>query len=126
MHEFSVIASIMELIKSEMEKAKASRVLEVQLEVGELSFLSHESLRFGFKALAENEKGIEPEGLKIITVPAQVKCRKCDYSGPLMVEDTSLGHLGSPVFQCPKCQGPVEVMKGRDCIVKNLRMEVDD
>jgi hydrogenase nickel insertion protein HypA len=125
MHEFSVISSIMELVKSEMEKRKAIKVLEIHLEVGELSFLSHDALQFGFGALAESEPKIEKDALRIITKPAGVRCRNCDYAGPLKVQDSSLGHLGTPIFQCPECAGPVDVLQGRECTVRNIRMEVE-
>jgi hydrogenase nickel incorporation protein HypA/HybF len=124
MHEFSVIASIFELVLGEMEKAKAVKVLEVQLEVGELSFLSHDGLKFGFRALAGDKEGIDPDGLRIVPVPALVRCRECGYEGPLKVTDMTEGHLGAPIFQCPKCAGPVEVISGRGCVVRNIRMEV--
>lgn len=125
MHEFSVITSIFELVKAEKERARAVKVLEVRLDVGELAFLSHEALEFGFRALAENEPDIAPDGLRITTIPAKVECTKCHYRGPLKVADTTAGHLGSPIFQCPECGGPVEVISGRECVVRNIRMEVD-
>ena len=63
--------------------------------------------------------------MRIITIPAEVKCKDCDYSGPLRVAESEEYHmLPAPVFQCPKCSGPVEVIKGRECTVRNIRMEV--
>ena len=124
MHEFSVISSIMELVKAEMEKAKASKVLEIHIEVGELSFLAHEALQFGFRALAENESKIVNDALKITTVHAEVKCRSCGYTGPMKVSDSEIYHTPVPIFQCPECSGPIDVLKGRDCTVRNIRMEV--
>jgi len=125
MHEFSIITSIMEVVKSEMEKQKASMVHEVHLEVGELSFLSHEALQFGFRALAENEPKIDIDALKITSMPAEVKCRKCGYSGSMNISESETYHTPAPVFQCPKCAGPIVILKGRECVVKNIRMEVD-
>ncbi len=124
MHEFSVISSIIELVRTEMEKARAEKVLEVHLEVGELSFLSHEALRFGFKALAEGEPKINSDALRIISVPAEVRCKKCGYSGAMKAEDDEAYHIGVPLFQCPECSGPIDVLKGRECTVRNIRMEV--
>ena len=124
MHEFSIISSIMELVKSEMEKAKATMVLEIYLEVGELSFLSHEALQFGFRALAENEPKVDNDALKITSVPAEVKCKKCGYSGSMNTGDSEKYHTISPIFQCPECAGPIDILKGRECTVKNIRMEV--
>ncbi len=124
MHEFSVISSIIELVKAEMERAKAEKVLEVHLEVGELSFLSHEALLFGFRALAEGEPKISADALRIVSVPAEIKCKNCDYAGGMKVEDDEAYHVGMPIFQCPKCGGPIEILAGRECTVRNIRMEV--
>jgi hydrogenase nickel insertion protein HypA len=124
MHEFSVISSIIELVKAEMAKAKASEVMEVHLQVGELTFLSHEALQFGFGVLAGEDGRIRPDALRIETVPAEVKCEKCGYKGPMKAEDDEAYHVGVPIFQCPRCSGPVEVLRGRECTVRNLRMEV--
>ncbi|MDO9538055.1 MAG: hydrogenase maturation nickel metallochaperone HypA [Thermoplasmata archaeon] len=125
MHEFSIITSIMEVVKSEIEKRNAIMVLEIQLEVGELSFLSHDALQFGFRALAENEPKIDKVCLKIITVSADVKCRKCSYSGSMKTIESEVYHTAAPVFQCPECSGPIDIIKGRECVVTNVRMEVD-
>jgi hydrogenase nickel insertion protein HypA len=121
MHEFSVISSIMELVRAEMEKAKAEKVLEIRLQVGELTFLSHEALQFGFSALASDDKRIGKDALKIVPVPAEVRCSKCGYTGPMQAEDQN--HM-SPVFRCPECAGPIDILSGRECVVTNIRMEV--
>jgi hydrogenase nickel incorporation protein HypA/HybF len=125
MHEFSMIQSIMELVKSEMEKRHAIRVMEINLEVGELSFLSHDALQFSFGAIVENEPKIEKDALKIISVPAEVMCSKCGYSGPMKNTESAEYHLIMPVFQCPKCGGSIEIIQGKECIVRNLKMEVE-
>ena len=125
MHEFSVISSIVDLVKSEMEKRPVILVKEVNLEVGEFTFLAHDALQFGFTALVEKEPKIANDALKIIPVQAEVKCLDCGYAGPMRVENTEQMHL-APVFQCPKCQGKVDVIKGKECIVVNLKMELED
>ena len=127
MHEFSMIQSVIQLVKAEMEKRAVIRVTEINLEVGELTFLSHESLQFGFRALVETEPTISPDSLKIISIPAEVECGKCGFSGPMKVTESEIYHqLMAPVFQCPECGGPVEVVKGRECTVKNIRMELEE
>ena len=125
MHEFSMIQSILELVKGEMEKRNATRVMEINLEVGELSFLSHEALQFGFGVLAENEPKIDKNALKIIPVTTEIKCRKCSYTGSMKAGNSDEYHMAAPIFQCPKCAGPIEILKGKECVVRNLKMEVD-
>jgi len=125
MHEFSIISSIVDLVKQEMEKRPVILVKEVKLEVGELTFLAEAALQFGFTALVEKEEKIANDALKITSIPAEVKCIDCGYTGPLKVKDSEQNHI-SPIFQCPKCQGKIEIIKGKECTVVNLRMEIDD
>ncbi len=125
MHEFSVISSIIDLVKQEIEKRPVIIVKEIKLEVGELTFLAHDALQFGFTALVENEPKIANDALKISYVPAQVKCTECEYEGGLRPENTEQMHI-APVFQCPKCGSRIEIITGKECTVVNLRMELED
>ena len=126
MHEFSVISSIVDLVKAEMEKRPVILVKEVKLEVGELTFLAHDALQFGFTALVEKEPKISDNALNIVPVKAEVKCKNCDYEGPMKVKDSKAMHIGVPIFKCPKCDGQIEIIKGKECTVVNLRMELED
>ncbi len=126
MHEFSVISSIVDLIKQEMEKRPVILVKEVNLEVGELTFLAHGALEFGFTALVEKDPKIANDALKITQVKAEVKCHDCGYTGPMIVKDSEEMHIGVPIFKCPECEGQIDVIKGKECIIVNLRMELED
>jgi hydrogenase nickel incorporation protein HypA/HybF len=127
MHEFSMMMSIVELVKAEMGKRPVIKVTEINMEVGDLTFLSHDALQFAFQALTETEEKIGNDSLKISSVPAEVKCTKCDFQGPMKTAVSEVYHqLMAPVFQCPKCGGPVEIIRGRECTVKNIRMELED
>ena len=127
MHEFSVISSIVDVIKAEMEKHdNLICVKEVVLEVGELMFLGEEALQFGFHALTESEPKINSDGLKIIKIPANVRCLGCQYEGPIKTEETEEYHHSIPRFTCPSCNGTIEVIEGKECIVRNLVLDLED
>lgn len=126
MHEFSIISSIVDLVKAEMEKRPVILVKEINLEVGELTFLAHDALQFGFTALVEKEPRIANDALNIVPVEAEVKCQGCGYEGALRVKETEEMHIGVPIFKCPKCGGQIEIIRGRECTVINLRMELGD
>jgi len=126
MHEFSIISSIVDLVKQEMETRPVILVKEVNLEVGELTFLAHDALQFGFNALVEKEEKIADDALNIIQVQAEVKCKNCDYEGPMKVKDSEKMHIGVPIFKCPKCGGQIEIIKGKECTIVNLKMELED
>jgi hydrogenase nickel insertion protein HypA len=127
MHELSVITSVVETIKQEMKKHKnLICVKEIRLEVGELAFLSHDALKFGFRALTEKEKKVNSKGLRIIKVKAKVKCHNCGYKGPMKLEDSKEYHVHVPLFSCPKCGGQIVVIKGKECTIKNLVLDLED
>ena len=125
MHEFSVISSMIQLVKQEMETRPVIMVKEINLEIGELAFMAEDAMQFGFQALVENEPRIATDALKITYTPAQVECPACGYSGPLKVKDTEEMHF-APIFQCPKCQGKIDIIKGKECTIVNLKMELED
>ncbi len=127
MHEFSVISSIVDLIKDEMGKHdNLNCVKEVVLEVGELTFLGREALQFGFKALTESSSKINSDGLKIVLVAASVKCKQCQYEGPMKLDNTEEYHVSIPIFACPSCDGAIDVVKGKECVVRNLVLDLED
>jgi hydrogenase nickel insertion protein HypA len=127
MHEFSVITSIVKAVKSEIAKRKRVRLVkEVHLEVGDLTFLGHDALEFGFKVVTEREPKIDSGGLRITSVPAKVKCRSCGYEGPLEYAEKDEYHLRLPKFKCPECDGEVEVIQGLECVVRNLVLDMED
>jgi hydrogenase nickel insertion protein HypA len=127
MHEFSVISSMVDVIKSEMEKHdNLICVKEVVLEVGELTFLGPEALQFGYKSLTESSPKINSGGLKIVQIPASVKCKACHYAGPMKLDNDEEHHVSIPIFVCPSCEGAIDVIKGKECIVRNLVLDLED
>ena len=63
MHEYSVTTQIVSKVLREAESRRAKRVLEVKLQIGELTFLNPEQVRFWYKILV---KGTVMEGSKLI------------------------------------------------------------
>lgn len=127
MHEFSVISDIVNLVKTEMQKHdNLNFVKEIVLEVGELTFLAHGALHFGFRALAENEPQINDDALTIVPVAAKIKCRDCGYEGPMHVEGSDEYHMSLPVFSCLNCKGQIDILEGKECIVRNLILDLED
>ena len=129
MHEFSVMSSVVSSIIEEIERLqreegkKIERVNEVILEVGELTFLAHEQLRFCYEILSQDNI-LKGSKLTIKEIKAKVHCPECGYTGP--VEYYTEFHLTAPVLQCPECGHTVEILKGRECTVKAINLEVAD
>jgi hydrogenase nickel incorporation protein HypA/HybF len=92
MHEFSIVAHLLEAVETQAQKLEASQVLAINLVVGERSGLVDESVTFYFDMLAE---GTVAEGAKlnIRRTPMRFACQACetDYTPP------------PGDFHCPEC-----------------------
>jgi Zn finger protein HypA/HybF involved in hydrogenase expression len=53
-----------------------------------------------------------------------VRCPKCGYKGGFKFVDDSVFHMPMPTLQCPKCDGTVEIVSGKDCLIKSIKMLV--
>ncbi|MCD6529234.1 hydrogenase maturation nickel metallochaperone HypA [Candidatus Bathyarchaeota archaeon] len=126
MHEFSTMYSIVQTVLKAAEARGAEKVLEVNLEVGRLTFLNPEQLKFAFKVISE---GTIAEGAKlnIRSIEPKVKCLKCGYVGSGVYEGPEYHVLGLPLpVKCGRCGSmDVEFLEGRECKIKNISIWVE-
>jgi hydrogenase nickel incorporation protein HypA/HybF len=124
MHEFSTMSQIVRTVLDEAARHRAQTITRVVLELGELTFLGEEQLRFAFEVLS---KGTILEGASLVleTKAVKVQC-PCGYTGTVNYEEREEFHLTIPLLKCPRCSEEVRIIQGRECIIKNLTMEVDD
>ena len=125
MHEISVMTQLVKAILERLEDYSFVGVKEVELSVGELSFLAEDQMRFAFEILTENTP-LHGAELVIKTSPSMVRCSSCGYEGPLRVEDDPRYHIATPIFACPVCESLVDIIKGRECEVTNVKLMVDE
>ncbi|MEM3412948.1 MAG: hydrogenase/urease maturation nickel metallochaperone HypA, partial [Thermoplasmata archaeon] len=64
--------------------------------------------------------------LEIVEIEPEIECEKCGYMGGLVFEEHESYHLMLPAFKCPKCNGNVKVVRGKECIIKSVEMNVED
>jgi hydrogenase nickel incorporation protein HypA/HybF len=121
MHEFSRTSQIVEAVLGEAEKEHAARVVEVELEIGDLTFLGIEQVRFSYKILTEKTIAKNSK-LKIIQIPGRGRCDGCGYDGPLAYLDDKQYQIIVPTFNCPKCGKSLSISGGRECIIKRIRI----
>lgn len=124
MHEYSIMMDIVQAALTALEDYDVENVESVVLDVGELTFLNPEQLRFTFKVLTENNM-LSGSELVITELKAEIKCLSCGYEGglPDNVEEI---HFGIPRIFCPRCKGRVELLRGKECILRNIRMIIRD
>jgi hydrogenase nickel incorporation protein HypA/HybF len=120
-HEGSITAQIVETVLSEATQRKATRVNEVYLEIGALSFLNPEQVRFWYEILTRDTL-LDGSKLVIQHRKGTVKCPKCGYNGELTYMDDAKFHVPVPTLQCPQCEGLVEIVSGKDCVVRTIKM----
>jgi hydrogenase nickel incorporation protein HypA/HybF len=125
MHEFSVMSEVMDALKEESQKHSVKGVKEVLLEVGELTFLAHEQLRFSYKVLSEGTI-FDGSELVIESTPAMIRCDSCGYEGEGGFRDDPEFHRVLPTFSCPKCDEPTSVVAGNECIIRRIVADVED
>ncbi len=113
MHEQSIVESLMTLALKNAEKAKARKILSIDLVVGDYTGVVDDAVSFYFGFLS---KDTIAAGAKInyTHVPGQLRCRDCDLLFPMQKRD----------YRCPKCEGKrVEIVGGRELYIENMGVE---
>jgi hydrogenase nickel incorporation protein HypA/HybF len=123
MHEFSVMSQIVDSILEEAKKRDASKIEQVDLEIGEYTMLGEEQLRFTFEVLSKDTI-LEGAKLQVGHRRGKVKC-SCGYEGEAAASEDS-PHKVVPILECPKCKGVARISEGRECLIRNIRMVVPD
>jgi hydrogenase nickel incorporation protein HypA/HybF len=121
MHEFSRTSQIVEAVLGEAEKQHAVKVIEVELDIGDLTFLGIEQVRFAYKILTD-ETIAKNSKLNINQIPGRGRCDGCGYDGPLSYLDDEQFHIIVPTFNCPQCGTPLSISGGRECVIKRIRI----
>ena len=121
MHEFSMTTQIVNYVLEEAKKHNAKRVNEVHLIIGKLTFLGVEQVKFAYDLLVKNTI-MEGSKLHIEEKNGVVKCSNCGYEGGLKYEDDPVYHVPSPTLNCPKCGDVVNIVGGKECTIKSIKL----
>ena len=123
MHELSMAQAIVDTVLDAAEKNDAQDVLEITIEIGQLTMLNSEQLKFLLDVIIEGTL-LENSKILIEEIPVEIRCQSCDFKGEANTEGSD--HYLTIVL-CPECGGrEVEITKGRECNVKNIRIEKVD
>ncbi len=115
-HELSIAQSLLDIIVDESQRHRLGRVSKVKLQVGELSAVVPDSLRFCFD-LVSRDTVASGALIEIETIGITARCDKCDLS--FEVKDR--------VFECPKCGEPVlQMLSGRELNVMSIEGETGE
>ncbi len=112
MHEMALSESIVSIIEDEARNRGFGRVLGVRLELGVLSCVEPEALRFCFAAVSRDTVA-DGARLDILLRAAQAWCWDCE----------SAVEVGDLVAACPSCGGQrLKVESGDQLRVKDLEV----
>ncbi|MGC9517993.1 MAG: hydrogenase maturation nickel metallochaperone HypA [Methanomicrobiales archaeon] len=123
MHELSMADAMVKTVIEVAEKNDAQEITEVDIELGEMTLLNPEQLKFMIEVLSEDSL-LEGAKINIETIPIEIKCNNCGYSGKTKSDD--LDHY-APIINCPECESmELEIITGRECNVKSIKIEKSD
>jgi len=110
MHELSIVMSIVDIATKELQKAHASCIEEIELEIGTLSGIEMESFDFAWQQ-AIKETPLAHAERKVNRIAAQANCPNCRLEfGIEQLWDT-----------CPVCSSHcIQITKGKELRVKSL------
>lgn len=113
MHEISLLESMLDLIENNARIEGYSRVKRVCVEVGELSCVEPDALRFAFDVVMQNSL-VNGAKFDILSVNGRARCRSCS----IIFDIDSLYH------PCPNCQSfDLKVIQGMETRLKELDVE---
>lgn len=111
MHELSIAQSILAIVQ---KAAPPDGIITgVNIQVGELSSIEIESLKFAFTAIRD-ETVLQKADLNIDIIPGEAQCADCN----------NIFHLPAFGHPCPRCQGfSLKILRGREMKVTSLTVE---
>jgi len=126
LHEIGVAQEILDAVLNIAREQEAVKVLEVNVQVGELTFLKPEQLSYAFEFVSKQSIA-DGAKLNVEIKPAEVKCNTCGfvgevhYHGPEIHEPSSVQRI---FLSCPKCgSDKTEILSGSECFVREVRLE---
>lgn len=111
MHEMGITQSIVDIVA---EEAAGRKVTRVTLEIGKLSAVLPDAIRFCFDLVAENS-ALDGAILDIIEIPGRALCLECGAEIAL-----------AEVFGCCPCGSTrLEKLAGEELKIKSMEVEAD-
>ena len=98
MHEMSLAEGIIELVESTARREHARKVGLVVLEIGQLSSVEPEALRFCFDVVTRGSMA-EGAALEIVEVPGAGWCMVCSQTVPIRERFAACPRCGSHQIQ---------------------------
>jgi hydrogenase nickel incorporation protein HypA/HybF len=109
-HELSITRNVVAIVA---ERAVGQRVTRVRLEIGRLSAVVPDAIRFCFDICAQGTP-LEGAELEIVDIPGRGLCGACGVEVPLAV----------PAGRCSACGGAsLRVIAGEELMIKEMEVQ---
>jgi hydrogenase nickel incorporation protein HypA/HybF len=112
MHEFGIAYDIFATTRRAAMENRARQVTKVRVEIGEMAMVNPEQVIFLFETLAEEDPLVRGATLESTVVSPVSRC--------------TCGYEGDERFVCPRCGALPELVRGREIVVTNIEIEVDE
>lgn len=123
MHEFGITSRIVQTVLRVAENNGATKVVEVDLQIGQLTFLNPSQVKLAYDILAKGTL-LEGSELSIQEVEGLVKCDACNHEQNVRMPDDPINSYEPlPLFSCSECGGKVKVIQGKECQVVGVALQ---
>jgi hydrogenase nickel incorporation protein HypA/HybF len=112
MHEYSIAYDLYATARTAAHEHKATKVKKISVDVGKMAMVNPEQVVFLFDTIKEDDPLFRQAILECHEVQPETTC-PCGYSG-------------DEIYVCPKCGALPELVKGREIVVTNVEIEVED
>ena len=120
MHEFSIACGLVEKLLQFCVENPDKKIVEIRLELGELSHIEEEQLRFSYETIT-TETPLAGSALQLEKVPAAVECSFCEYRGRPKYWSDALAEAPVATLQCPRCGKAAHLVEGQECAIKSVK-----
>jgi len=127
LHELSVAGGIFQAVLDALKSMEGVRGLKtVRVEVGELTFLNPQQLKFAWEVLSEQNELTRGSVMEIERISPRGQCERCGWEGSLQTEEDPTYHFITPIFSCPSCGGDITIVRGLETKVKNIVVDIEE
>ena len=112
MHEYSIAYDLYATARTAALEHQAKQVKKISVEVGKMAMVNPEQVVFLFDTIKEEDPLFKEAVLDCKETDPQTRC--------------SCGYTGDEIYICPRCGALPELVRGREIVVTNVEIEVDD
>lgn len=112
MHEYSIAYDLYATARTAALEHGAKSVKRINVEVGKMAMVNPGQVVFLFDTIKSDDPLFAAAVLDCNEVDPQTKC--------------PCGYTGNEIFICPNCGALPELVRGREIVVTNIEIEVED